>query len=252
MPQLTIKQYQEAIEKNVLLKRQIECLEILYYQPNHSATANRLAELIHPSKPANIIAGGRIGKIGKAFSDYYKISPKDYYFSKDKNRLSYFTLVSEIYDGEKGWTMYPNLRKAIENLAIVKKDKVDIPVRMSTELLPFEEDRFFEEGKLARVFVDRFERNRAARIECIRHNGDRCVVCGFNFEGTYGEIAKGYIHVHHLTPLSEIKKTYKVDPKIDMVPICPNCHAVIHLSNPSMSISNLKSILKKNKRRSYK
>ena len=29
-------------------------------------------------------------------------------------------------------------------------------------------------------------------------------------------------------PLSEVKKEYRVNPEADLVPVCPNCHAVVH------------------------
>jgi len=35
--------------------------------------------------------------------------------------------------------------------------------------------------------------------------------------------------VHHLVPISKIGKKYRVDPIKDLRPVCPNCHAVIHL-----------------------
>ena len=44
----------------------------------------------------------------------------------------------------------------------------------------------------------------------------------------YGEIGKDFIHVHHLIPLNEIGKEYIVDYKNDLIPVCPNCHAMLH------------------------
>lgn len=38
----------------------------------------------------------------------------------------------------------------------------------------------------------------------------------------------GIIHVHHLKPLHESIGIGIVDPSRDLVPVCPNCHAVIH------------------------
>jgi 5-methylcytosine-specific restriction protein A len=53
----------------------------------------------------------------------------------------------------------------------------------------------------------------------------------------------GFIHVHHLTPLSTIGKEYRVDPIKDLRPICPNCHAVIHSRRPAMSIEEAKQLI---------
>lgn len=44
----------------------------------------------------------------------------------------------------------------------------------------------------------------AARRRCIEYYGACCVARGFSFVATYGSSAEGFIHVHHLKPLSEI------------------------------------------------
>ena len=64
----------------------------------------------------------------------------------------------------------------------------------------------------------------------------------------YGVIGDGYIHVHHLRALSEIREEYVVDPKIDLRPVCPNCHAMLHRRKPMLSIEELKEILLQNRR----
>ena len=35
--------------------------------------------------------------------------------------------------------------------------------------------------------------------------------------------------MHHIVPLSQIRELHEVDPIKDLVPICPNCHAMIHI-----------------------
>lgn len=99
------------------------------------------------------------------------------------------------------------------------------PERPAEELPP---GQTFPEGAAQKVLVNRYERNPAARAACIAHHGCRCVVCGFDFEAVYGELGKGFIHVHHVVPLGTIKEDYDVNPVTDMVPVCPNCHAMIH------------------------
>lgn len=85
------------------------------------------------------------------------------------------------------------------------------------------------ERAVRQVTVNAYERNPRARALCIAHWGLDCAVCGFNFEARYGAAARGYIHVHHLRPLAAIGAAYVLDPVRDLVPVCPNCHAVIHL-----------------------
>jgi 5-methylcytosine-specific restriction protein A len=108
------------------------------------------------------------------------------------------------------------------------------------ELSPTEE---LIEGASKSVPVNSYERNPVARARCLEHHGYSCTVCSFNFEGFYGEMGKNYIHVHHLVPLSKIKGQYVVDPVNDLVPVCPNCHAMIHRTQPILDVGQLKTHL---------
>jgi hypothetical protein len=85
------------------------------------------------------------------------------------------------------------------------------------------------EGAVIQITVNRYERNREARAECIAHYGTKCQGCGENLEETYGERGAGFIHVHHIVPLSTIREGYEVDPIGDLRPVCPNCHAMLHV-----------------------
>jgi 5-methylcytosine-specific restriction protein A len=53
------------------------------------------------------------------------------------------------------------------------------------------------------------------------------------------------IHVHHIVPVSSIGEKYKVDPINDLIPVCPNCHAVFHLSDPPHTIDEVKAFLRR-------
>jgi 5-methylcytosine-specific restriction protein A len=106
----------------------------------------------------------------------------------------------------------------------------------------------YTEGAKRQIVVNVYERSPEARRICIRHYGLNCSVCGLNFEETYGEIGINFIHVHHLKPLSEIGKDYKLNPITDLRPICPNCHAMIHQRNPAYTIEELKAVLKRKQR----
>ena len=84
------------------------------------------------------------------------------------------------------------------------------------------------EGALRQVSQTKHERNQALRQLCLKHFGASCQVCGMKFEDVYGDIGKGYIEVHHLSPISQTDGEHSVDPKTDLVPLCANCHAMIH------------------------
>lgn len=147
----------------------------------------------------------------------------------------------------KGKTYLPYWR--VEDFEIVRKAahyyaQVNAPSE-SEIVLPEEildPDKYIE-GSTRVVSVNAYERNSKARKKCIAHFGCQCVVCKFDFEKVYGTIGKGFIHVHHLVPLSEIKQKYRLNPLKDLVPICPNCHAMIHRNKKTLTIEQLKKLL---------
>ncbi|MGB7190526.1 MAG: hypothetical protein WBD10_10345 [Acidobacteriaceae bacterium] len=99
------------------------------------------------------------------------------------------------------------------------------------------------EGEAIQVLVNRYERSEIARKRCIEIFGTQCCVCNFDFEKTYGEIGRGFIHVHHLNPLSTVKKKQKIEPRKHLRPVCPNCHEMLHRGKPLFSIEELKKRL---------
>ncbi len=102
----------------------------------------------------------------------------------------------------------------------------------------------YPEGAKKKITINAYERNPAARSECIRIHGSKCSICGFDFGSYYGEAFNGKIHVHHTKPLHEIDSTYEVDPRNDLIPVCPNCHMVIHSKpNSVYSIEDVKQML---------
>lgn len=107
-----------------------------------------------------------------------------------------------------------------------------------------EEDSTFSEGVQREITLTQYERNREAREACLRHYGTACIVCGFDFEVAYGELGRRLIHVHHVNPISESTGAYNVDPVRDMVPVCANCHLVLHIQNPPMSVNELRQSLR--------
>ena len=96
------------------------------------------------------------------------------------------------------------------------------------------------EGAKKEIVVNSYERNQVARRKCIEAKGCKCSVCGMDFEKVYGDIGRGYIHVHHIVPLSSIGKEYELDPIKDLIPVCPNCHAMLHRRNPPYEPNELK------------
>lgn len=115
------------------------------------------------------------------------------------------------------------------------------PDEVASELQTPEE--IFREGAVRQVSVNAYERDPKARQKCIDYYGLNCSVCNFNFGKVYGQLGEGFIHVHHLRPISEIAEEYEVDPVKDLRPVCPNCHAMIHRTPRPYSIEEMKNII---------
>ena len=98
------------------------------------------------------------------------------------------------------------------------------------------------EGAVKIVRVNRYERSPHNRMECIRTRGLACMVCGFDFSRTYGQVGAGFIEVHHKVPLATMGTDYRVNPAEDLVPVCPNCHAMLHRQSPPLTVAALGAI----------
>ena len=96
------------------------------------------------------------------------------------------------------------------------------------------------EGALRRVVSNKYERNTAARNRCVAHHGAICAVCEFVFVAAFGTIGQGFIHIHHLVPVASRSRRYRVDPVRDLIPVCPNCHAMLHKQDPPYGVDELK------------
>jgi 5-methylcytosine-specific restriction enzyme A len=116
-----------------------------------------------------------------------------------------------------------------------------------TRLLPSEHDELesygLVEGQKKVRFSVYYERNPFYRSKAIEVHGLSCMARGFNFRETYGDLGKGFIHVHHNKPISE-SGPLRVNPQTDLSVLCPNCHAMIHRNkNYTLSVEELKGTI---------
>lgn len=76
-------------------------------------------------------------------------------------------------------------------------------------------------------------RNKELRDACIdyfktQHHGRIvCECCGFDFSRAF-DIPDEYIEVHHRFPFSQTEGEHEVNAIKDLVPLCANCHRMIH------------------------
>lgn len=229
MKKISKKEFKKALQdKHVLKGKSLELLARLNDANACGATAKEISNIFGYSDfpPVNSI----IGKLGKRIEK--SINPKI--------DTGNWNTIAEGKQTERGfvWVLRKELRNALLELGMFnKEDSKVFPEEVS-------QDMRFAEGSIKKITVNAYERNQTARKLCIRYQGTNCKVCNFDFAKTYGTIGKGFIHVHHIYDLSKAPKNYQVDPTKDLVPVCPNCHAMLHSERPAISVEKLKKLIK--------
>lgn len=237
----TIDEYISGLTaiKTQISDSQVRLLQQQYYAIDHKIAATELAVLAE-------IKSGRgtvnllYGRLGRIFCEAIGFEPDQ----REVGTHRWWSIWSTGYeDGNKFfWQMHPEVAEALEILGWVSPHS---EVSKSLKLYPdeIEETKIYREGTVKQILVNSYERDSQARSECIKQYGLDCSICGFNFSQVFGELGKGFIHVHHLKPISEIGEEYVIDPIKDLRPVCPNCHAMIHRSSSLLSIEELKKII---------
>ncbi len=117
--------------------------------------------------------------------------------------------------------------------------------QIDSKVILLDENAIINEGD-RRVRVRRIqvtERSQALRKAAIQHYTDanghiQCVVCGFDFFDFYGDVGRGYIEIHHETPLlqyeDEDRTLFLRDAVERVCPLCSNCHRIVHRDRHSV------------------
>ncbi|MDZ4818839.1 MAG: HNH endonuclease [Planctomycetota bacterium] len=135
-------------------------------------------------------------------------------------------------DGMFYWEIRPRVKKAFNELGWCAPPERDRKKRSKHE------PRL--EGAEVFRLLSMYERDLKLRAACLEIHGHDCAICGFNFGKAYGPLGEGFIHVHHVAALSERNRATKTDPKKDLMPVCPNCHAMIHRGGVTRSLREVK------------
>lgn len=107
-------------------------------------------------------------------------------------------------------------------------------------------EREITEGEKKHVEYERAHRSQALRQKCIDKYGFQCQCCGMNFSDLYGkEIGDRFIEVHHLKQIANFDKSRPQDYIENLVPLCSNCHSMIHhIDSKSMTLTLLREAYK--------
>ena len=184
---------------------------------------------------------------GKLFTRTTNAYGTDYYLSRIyeesgqlglQNALISLSQHIEYYEEKSGASV--NKRREIYEKFLKLLDKKPELIVYADEV---DKNIKYAEGKTKTVLVNSYERNTVARQKCIEHYGVVCQVCGFDFEKIYGSIGKGFIHVHHKVDIATIGNEYSIDPINDLIPVCPNCHSMLHKKKPAYLVDELKQMM---------
>ncbi|WP_201510237.1 HNH endonuclease [Psychrobacter alimentarius] len=227
---------------------------IIYYKgvlKNKSFSKNRLSDAPHYFA---------IAKIGKTYPD--KESMKNDFFATitefvpfeeavlAKDDSSYLETIPE----SRKYNYWRDGVRAIDaetyHLIISKVS----PNKVSEQKKTYISDKIIEnyqdsleslsEGKKSKRYITTYERNPKYRKQAIAIHGNSCSACGFNFGDFYGKYAEGFIHIHHIVPVSEFEAPKTIDPETDLIPLCANCHAVVHRErDKTLLITELKYLI---------
>lgn len=233
---LTKSQWIEILSNRELTTElDLSIFQALYSFEEHKAYASQIGMILgyqgkSPHGPLNL----EIGRYAKRISKYYDIE-----FTERSNRkYKFWDLFFNGWD-EKKYFVWQLKSEIVEAL---KQANLTGEFQFADEL-PTEDLEELKEGIKRTILVNSYERNPKARQLCVEYWGLSCSVCEINFEKLYGEIGKGFIHVHHLIPVSQIGELYQVDPINDLRPVCPNCHSLLHKKNPPLKIEELKNMI---------
>lgn len=101
------------------------------------------------------------------------------------------------------------------------------------------------------VVVNAFERNALARALCMEHHGTLCKVCDVDLEHRYGLLATGAMNVHFEPRPGRIDEPFELDPRTDLLPVCPNCHMMLHRGRDKpLRVEDLRRIMERKRIRS--
>ncbi len=106
----------------------------------------------------------------------------------------------------------------------------------------------YKDGEVKQYYGNRYERKAKNRLKAIEIHGTTCAVCYFKFEEVYGELGRDFIEIHHVKPLSTLDGAIEIDAANDLVPVCSNCHRMLHRNRDKvLSVEELKEIIQRSR-----
>jgi len=203
------------------------------------------------NKPHENKNPNRIIKSNNTFAIYNVVSKFSFLFENENERkitLPYSKTDGYGYGQSNIWYADENNENVVNfrNDITAKIEKIMSDVQSYEK---FDDEKRYFEGKMSKSLkeISSIKRNSEARKKCLEHyfpNKEHynCKICGFDFESKYGEIGKYYIEIHHIkshTITSREIGEHEIDPINDLLPVCSNCHSIIHRNKVPLKIKEI-------------
>jgi len=233
------------------LKRIAVGMPFIYYK---GRIQDRTFRSVRLSDEPHYFGAGRISKIyaDKRSNSYYYAELPEY---RPFDRPIHFKKNEEYLEDDQGRRGGYFRQNSVRTITAELFDRISHLAGISNQLLTdldqglegSLESEVREEGKPVKRYSSAYERDPKLRADAVRIHGYTCQACGFNFNKTYGEWGKEYIHVHHLIPIAK-GGVRRVNPQTDLVVLCANCHSMVHRRKSDMlGIEELKEMIRKNR-----
>ncbi len=101
----------------------------------------------------------------------------------------------------------------------------------------------FVEGAAVQVMVNRYERDRRAREAALRYHGPPSAMCAALIWLSATVISAVALSTFIIwCRYRRLNRTIVWIRKTDLIPVCPNCHAMLHRRNPPYTPDELKKL----------
>ena len=142
------------------------------------------------------------------------------------------------------------IKKAVvdENIKEQKSEEKQSVTELKQEennVSPQEATKTIEESKIQQEKVAQLEDYKTSiKKACLEYYGAICDICGFDYGYTYGEAYENMIEVHNIHQQDSEEILPNTDPVKDLIPVCCNCHKVIHSKQPPINVDDMRNMVK--------
>lgn len=135
-----------------------------------------------------------------------------------------------------------------ENVPLLRLEKIDKLTYSAEVLFPEDivrdaQEYMLHSDKFIYGIKSRFETDPEIRLKVLKIHGTACGICGFSYESFYGDFGRGFVQIHQIYENEQTLEEYDLEK--DFIPICENCHGMIHRYKDSpVTVGELKQMIR--------